>query len=75
MPDSFLLLVRVVFSGLFLVTLLGGAYLFANFEKHFGVDPNLPSENGSARSYSRMQVFSVWAHAMVLTGAFALLLH
>lgn len=75
MPESFLLFVRVVFIGLFVVTLLAGAYLFANFQKLFGVDGTVPSENGSARSYSRVQVFSVWAHAVCLTGAFALLMH
>jgi len=75
MSESFLAFTQVVFGGLFLVTLLIGAYLVANFEKHFGADPNVPSENGSARAYSRMQVFSVWAHAVVLTGAFALLMH
>jgi len=75
MPDTFFLFVRIVFGGLFLVTLLAGAYLLMHFDKYFGVDPNVPSENGSARAYSRMQVFSVWAHAVVLTGAFALLMH
>jgi hypothetical protein len=75
MPESFLFFVRIMFAGLFVATLLAGGYLFANFQKLFGVDSSVPSENGSARSYSRMQVFSVWAHAVVLTGAFALLLH
>ena len=41
----------------------------------FGIDPNMPSENGSARSYSKVQVFSVWTHVFLLTGAFAFLLH
>lgn len=68
-------LVRFIFVALFLVTLGIGAYLFKNFERIFGADPNVPSENGSARAYSRMQVFTVWAHAVALTGAFALLLH
>jgi hypothetical protein len=35
----------------------------------------MPSENSSARAYSKVQVFSVWAHAVLLTGAFALLIH
>lgn len=65
---------RIVFAGLFLVTLLAGVYLALNYRRLFGVDPRIPSENASARAYSKVQVFSVWAHAVCLTGAFALLL-
>jgi hypothetical protein len=75
MQDDVLLMFRLIFTGLFLGTLVAGFYLFKNFQRLFGVDPNIPSENGSARAYSKIQVFSVWIHAVLLTGAFALLLH
>ena len=73
--NDFFLFVRVVFTGLFIVTLLVGAYLMKNFQNLFGVDPNMPSENASSRTYTRVQVFLVWAHFVVLTGSFALLMH
>ncbi len=67
-------LIRSFFALLFIGTLVGGVYLFRNFERLFGPDPDMPSENSSARSYSKMQVFVVWAHAAALTGSFALFL-
>ncbi len=73
MPAEAVLFVRLVFTALFLVTLLSGACLFKNYEKLFGVDPAMPSENGSHRAYSKVQIFSIWGHAVLLTGAFALL--
>jgi hypothetical protein len=73
--DSFFLFARFVFTGLFVATILVGFYLWQNYERLFGVDPNIPSENGSARAYSKVQVFSVWTHIFLLTGAFTFLLH
>ena len=75
MQDEVLILFRLIFTGLFVATLFAGVYLFKNYQRLFGVDPNIPSENGSARAYSKVQIFSVWIHAVLLTGAFALLLH
>jgi hypothetical protein len=75
MQNDAFLFIRIVFTSLFILTLLGGAYLFRNYQKLFGADPDMPSENSSARAYSKVQVFSVWAHAVLLTGAFALLIH
>ncbi|MEO6740028.1 MAG: hypothetical protein ABIP20_07240 [Chthoniobacteraceae bacterium] len=66
---------QFIFTVLFIGTLVAGVYLFRNYERLFGVDPEVPSENSSARAYSKMQVFVVWVHAAVLTGAFAFLLH
>lgn len=66
---------RVFASISFFAVLFGGAYLVKNFDKLFGVDPEMPSENSSSRTYTRVQVFTVWAHALVLTGMLALLLH
>ncbi|MEA3207190.1 MAG: hypothetical protein QOE70_247 [Chthoniobacter sp.] len=75
MQNDALLFIRIIFTGLFIVTVFVGVYLAKNFEKLFGVDPNMPSENGSSRAYSRVQIFSIWAHAFFLTAAFALLVH
>jgi hypothetical protein len=75
MQSEIFLFVRIVFTGLFLISLFAGFYLIKNYQKLFGVDPNMPSEGSSSRAYSKVQVFSIWAHATVLTGAFALLLH
>jgi hypothetical protein len=75
MQNDVLLFFRLIFTGLFIGVLLAGVYLFKNYQRLFGVDPNIPSENGSTRAYSKIQVFSVWVHALLLTGAFALLLH
>jgi hypothetical protein len=75
MQNDPFLLVRMVFTGLFLLTLGGGGYLLKNYGKFFGADSNVPSENESARTYHRLQVFMIWVHAVVLTGAFALMFH
>lgn len=70
-----LLFIQTAFTGLFLLTLFAGGYLVLNFERFFGPDPDMPSENSSARAYGRMQALMIWLHAVVLTGAFALMLH
>lgn len=75
MDTNVMLFARIVFTGLFFVVVCAGIYLLKNDQRFFGRSANLPSENGSARAYSRVQVYSLWAHALLLTGAFALLLH
>jgi hypothetical protein len=75
MQNEIFLFVRIIFTGLFVATLFAGVFLFKNYQRLFGVDPDMPSEGDSSRAYSKVQVFSVWAHAVLLTGAFALLLH
>jgi uncharacterized membrane protein len=75
MNNDALLFIRLVFTAMFVLTLLVGVYLVKNFQKLFGVDPDMPSETGSARAYTRVQIFLVWAHFFVLTGSFALLMH
>jgi hypothetical protein len=75
MQNEIFLFARVVFSILFFFLLFAGGYMFKNYQKLFGVDPNMPSEGPSSRAYSKVQVFSIWAHATALTGAFALFLH
>lgn len=69
------ILIRLVFTALFLLTLSAGFYLAVNYQRLFGVDPSMPSENASSRAYSKVQIFTIWAHAVLLTGAFALLMH
>ena len=75
MQNEVFLLFRVLSAVVFLATLYAGYYMLKNFERLFGVDPNVPSENASARAYSKVLVFSIWAHALLASGAFALLLH
>ena len=68
-------ILQMIAGLIFFVTLYIGYYMWKNYEKLFGVDRTMPSENGSARAYSKIQVFSLWAHLLVASGAFALLLH
>lgn len=75
MDEGFLVVVRIVFAALFVVTLVVGAYILYHFQRFFGVDKTMPSENSSSRTYSKLQVVMVWIHLLALTGAFALLLH
>jgi hypothetical protein len=65
---------RVIFALAFVGTLIAGLIILKNYEKLFGVDRYLPSENSSARSYGKVQVLAIWLHAVALTGALALLM-
>lgn len=73
--DPVLTFLCLVFDVLFVGTLLSGVYMVGNWERLFGRDPELPSENSSARTYNKLQVFVLWVHAVALTGAFAFGLH
>lgn len=73
MQTEHALLLRAFFILLFAGVLLSGFLVMKNFEKLFGVDPDVPSETSSGRSYGKVQVLAVWLHALVLTGVFALL--
>jgi hypothetical protein len=68
-------IIQIIFGLLFIIVLLAGGYLVANFQRLFGPDPLMPSENSSSRTYSKVQAIVIWLHALALTGAFALLLH
>ena len=68
-------IVRIVFGVLFIGTLVAGFFLFKNFEKLFGADPDVPGDNVGARGLNKVQFILIWAHAALLTGAFAFLLH
>lgn len=74
-PDDPLFFFRVLSIIAFCGVLVAGVFLARNFEKLTGVDPNLPSENSSSRTYGKLQIFLIWAHALLLTGMLSLLLH
>lgn len=67
--------IRIIFTVLFIATLLGGVLLFKNFEKLFGADPDFPGDNEGARGLNKVQAIVLWLHMLGLTGGFALLLH
>ncbi|HEX8313076.1 MAG TPA: hypothetical protein VF614_17255 [Chthoniobacteraceae bacterium] len=75
MPSEVLLFFRLLAASLFVLTAFAGIYLARNYQRLFGVDPSMPSETGSSRAYSKVQIFAIWAHVLFATGAFALLLH
>lgn len=75
MQNEIFALFRILASAVFIATLYAGWYLAKNYQKLFGVDPNMPSEGPSARAYSKVQIFALWTHVLVASGAFALLLH
>jgi len=71
--DPFLLF-RWVFVGGIVATLYAGWYLLKNYQLLFGVDASMPSENGSSRAYSKVQVFLIWGLTLKLFVMGALLL-
>ena len=73
--ETLLLVFRVLAVVVFCATLYAGYYMGKNFQKLFGVDSSMPSENGSSRAYSRVQVWAVWTHILFASAAFALFLH
>ena len=75
MQNEAVLVIRLLSSGVFLAALYAGYYMFKNYQRLFGVDPNMPSEGPSSRAYSQVQVFAIWAHVLIASGAFALLVH
>jgi hypothetical protein len=75
MQNDILLVFRILAAAVFFVSLYVGFYLFKNYEKLFGADPNMPNEGPSSRAYSQVQVFAIWGHVLLASAAFALLLH
>ncbi|MEP6668592.1 MAG: hypothetical protein ABJF10_05530 [Chthoniobacter sp.] len=75
MENDSLNIVQIVFFTVFVGTLILGGYVIANFNRFFGPDPNMPSETGSSRAYTKVQVVLVWLHMVAITGALAFLLH
>lgn len=75
MNDPFLLVLRLGATAVFAAAVYAGVYLFRNYERLFGIDPDMPSETGSSRAYSKIQVFAIWVHVLIASAAFALLIH
>ncbi|MEK0447382.1 MAG: hypothetical protein RLZZ399_2703 [Verrucomicrobiota bacterium] len=75
MHNAALLTLQLVFTGVLIALLLGGVWILKNHQRHFGVDPDIPSENSGSRAYNKLQVIVVWLHAILLAGGFVLLLH
>ena len=73
--DDPLLFFRVISIILFFSLLAGGVYYAKDFMKLGQSDPGMPSENSSSRTYTRLQVFLIWIHGLLLTGMLSLLLH
>ncbi len=70
----FFLGLRIIFTLLFLATLAAGVYGAKNYQKLFGTDPAMPTDTRSNRNYTKLLVISVWAHAVLITGGFAVML-
>jgi len=75
MHDQVGIFIRIFFVGIFIVTMLAGAYLWKNDERLFGVSSDVPSESDGARGYNRTQVWAVWAHLAFFSALFALSMH
>ncbi len=75
MSNEAKILFQCLFTLAFVATLLAGFYLVKNDQKLFGHNPEIPGDNESGRTYNKVQVWAIWAHVAVLTGAFALYLH
>ena len=71
---AFFLGLRLAFAAGFVIVLLVGVYGAWHYQKIFGVDPAMPSENASARNYTKILVIAIWAHILLITGGFALTL-
>jgi hypothetical protein len=68
-------IIQIIFALFFFGLLAIGAYVLRHWARFFGPNPEIPSENASARTYTKVQFAVVWLHALGLTGAFALLVH
>jgi F0F1-type ATP synthase membrane subunit c/vacuolar-type H+-ATPase subunit K len=64
--------IQIPFVLAFLLVLAAGIYIGLNFQRLFGHHAEIPSENESARTYTKVMVILIWLHALVLTGLFAL---
>ena len=64
-------IVRIIFSCLFVATLIAGIYIIKNFERLLGKDPTV-TENSGGRALNKVQVITIWAHILAITAAFAL---
>lgn len=69
MQNDPLFFFRLVAGLGFIVTSLGGLMVMRHAGQLFGIDADVPSENASARSYSRLLFVAVFAHALLFLGA------
>lgn len=60
---------RIVAAIAFVLTGAGGVLVMRHSERLFGLDADVPSENASARSYSRLLFAAVFAHALLFFSA------
>lgn len=74
MQNDYFTFFRVFAAVLFAAILALGGYLLKHRERLFGVDPSMPSENASSRTYTKVLVVAIWAHLLAFTGAAALFL-
>ena len=65
------IVVRSVFSVLFVAALVAGVYLFKNFNRILGTDPQVPTENSGSLRLNKVQVVVIWLHILAITGPFA----
>ncbi len=75
MQSELILVFRLLAATAFFVLFGTGVWIGLNYQRFFGVDPEMPSETGSSRVYSQVQIFTLWAHGLIATAAFALFLH
>lgn len=75
MKNDIFLVFQILAAIVFFATLYAGYYLLKHSQRLFGVDPNVPSEVGSARALNKTQVFAIWAHVLLASAAFAIALH
>ena len=75
MKDEAVLMVRVAFSLIFLGALALGWWIARNDRRFFGADPAISSETSGTRSYTKMMVWAIWIHVVVISAAFALFMH
>lgn len=68
---DFFIYVRIVFGIMFTGLLVGGYYLFKNMDRLLAH----PNENEGARGLNKVQIISIWLHALALTGGFAFFIH
>lgn len=66
---------RVLSIIAFFVIFFGGLYKMRSFMAATSVDPTMPSEMSSSRTYNKLQIVLIWAHGLLLTGMLSLLLH
>jgi len=75
MQPEAVIMVRVAFTLVFLLALSMGVWLAKNDRRFFGADAAISSETSGTRSYSKMMVWAIWVHVVVISAAFALFLH